>query len=33
MKDKLDELEQARESVSANAPYAVSQRYTLSQPW
>lgn len=30
MKDKLDELEQAKQSISANAPYAVSQRYTLS---
>lgn len=30
MKDKLDELEQAKHSLSANAPYAVSQRYTLS---
>jgi len=31
MKDKLDELEQAKQSINANAPYAVSQRYTLSQ--
>ena len=30
MKDKLDELEQARASVSPSAPYSVSQRYTLS---
>ena len=30
MKDRLGELEQAKESVSANAPYAVSQRYSLS---
>ena len=30
MKDRLDELEQARHSISANAPYSVSQRYTLS---
>ncbi len=30
MKDKLDELEQAQESLSPNAPYAVSQRYRLS---
>jgi uncharacterized protein YbjQ (UPF0145 family) len=30
MKDRLDELEQAKQSLSANAPYAVSQRYTLS---
>ena len=30
MKDKLDELEQAKGSLSPNAPYAVSQRYTLS---
>jgi len=31
MKDRLDQLEQAKESVSANAPYQVSQRYLLSQ--
>ena len=30
MNDKLDELEQARQSLNPNAPYAVSQRYTLS---
>jgi len=30
MKDRLDELEQAKGSVNANAPYAVSQRYSLS---
>ena len=30
MKDKLDELEQAKQSLNPNAPYAVSQRYTLS---
>lgn len=29
MKDRLDHLEQAKQSVSPNAPYAVSQRYTL----
>jgi uncharacterized protein YbjQ (UPF0145 family) len=31
MKDKLDDLEQARQSVSPSAPYSVSQRYTLAQ--
>src|ERR1044071_5907803 len=30
MKDRLDHLEQARQSVSPNAPYDVSQRSTLS---
>jgi uncharacterized protein YbjQ (UPF0145 family) len=30
MKDRLDDLERARESVIASAPYEVSQRYTLS---
>jgi uncharacterized protein YbjQ (UPF0145 family) len=30
MKDKLDDLEQARQSVSPNVPYSVSQRYTLA---
>jgi uncharacterized protein YbjQ (UPF0145 family) len=30
LRDKLDELEQAQQSLNANAPYAVSQRYTLS---
>jgi uncharacterized protein YbjQ (UPF0145 family) len=30
MKDRLDELELARRSVTSNAPYAVSQRYSLS---
>ena len=30
MKDKLDHLEKARQSVTANAPYEVSNRYTLS---
>lgn len=30
MKDRLDDLEQARQSISASAPYSVSQRYTLS---
>ena len=29
MKDRLDHLEQARQSVSPNAPYTVSNRYTL----
>lgn len=29
MKDKLDQLNQATESLNANAPYEVSQRYTL----
>lgn len=29
MKDRLDHLEQAKQSVAPNAPYAVSQRYTL----
>lgn len=30
LKDKLDELEQAKASVSSSAPYSVAQRYTLS---
>jgi uncharacterized protein YbjQ (UPF0145 family) len=30
MKDRLDHLEKARESLSPAAPYDVSQRYTLS---
>ena len=30
MRDKLTELEEARQGLSANAPYSVSQRYTLS---
>ena len=30
MKDKLDHLEKARQSVTANAPYEVASRYTLS---
>jgi len=30
MKDRLSELEQAKESVNSSAPYAVSQRYALS---
>ena len=30
MRDKLSELEQAQQSINANAPYSVSQRYTLS---
>jgi len=30
MKDKLGHLEKARQSVTANAPYEVSNRYTLS---
>jgi len=30
MKDRLNELDQAQQSLSANAPYSVSQRYTLS---
>jgi uncharacterized protein YbjQ (UPF0145 family) len=30
MKDRLDELDQARDSVMANAPYSVSRRYALS---
>jgi uncharacterized protein YbjQ (UPF0145 family) len=29
MKDRLDHLEQARQSVNPNAPYTVSNRYTL----
>jgi uncharacterized protein YbjQ (UPF0145 family) len=29
MKDRLDDLEKARESVTARPPYEVSQRYTL----
>jgi len=31
MNDKLGELERAQQSVTANAPYAVSQRYAVSQ--
>jgi hypothetical protein len=31
MRDKLSELEHAQQGLSANAPYSVSQRYTLSQ--
>jgi uncharacterized protein YbjQ (UPF0145 family) len=31
MRDKLSELDQAQQSLNANAPYSVSQRYTLSQ--
>src|ERR1700742_2697523 len=30
MKDRLDHLEKARQSVTANAPYEVASRYTLS---
>ena len=30
MKDRLDDLEQARQSVSPSAPYSVSQRYSLA---
>lgn len=30
MKNKLDHLEKARQSVTANAPYEVANRYTLS---
>lgn len=30
MKDRLEDLEAAQRSVSGNAPYSVSQRYTLS---
>ena len=30
MRDKLNELEQAQQGLSASAPYSVSQRYTLS---
>jgi uncharacterized protein YbjQ (UPF0145 family) len=30
MRDKLNELDQAQQSLSAAAPYDVSQRYTLS---
>ena len=30
MRDKLTELEEAKQGLSANAPYSVSQRYTLS---
>ena len=30
MKDRLGELEQAKDRMSPNAPYAVSQRYNLS---
>lgn len=30
MRDKLSDLEHAQQSLSANAPYSVSQRYTLS---
>lgn len=29
MKDKLDQLNQATESLNTNAPYEVAQRYTL----
>jgi uncharacterized protein YbjQ (UPF0145 family) len=29
MKDRLDHLEEAKESVTATAPYPVAQRYTL----
>jgi len=29
MKDRLDHLEQAQKSVTPNAPYSVSHRYTL----
>jgi uncharacterized protein YbjQ (UPF0145 family) len=29
MKDRLNELERAKEGVSSNAPYSVSTRYTL----
>ena len=31
MRDKLSELAEAQQSVSAGAPYEVSQRYTLAQ--
>jgi uncharacterized protein YbjQ (UPF0145 family) len=30
MKDRLNDLEQARQSVSPSAPYAVSQGYTIA---
>jgi uncharacterized protein YbjQ (UPF0145 family) len=30
MKDRLDDLEQAKNSISPSVPYQVSQRYTLS---
>src|SRR5205085_8510311 len=30
MKDRLERLEQAQQSISANAPYQVSQGYRLS---
>jgi uncharacterized protein YbjQ (UPF0145 family) len=30
MKDRLNELEQAQQSVSAESPYEVARRYTLS---
>jgi len=30
MKDRLDELEKAKEAVAPSAPYQVSRRYTLS---
>ena len=30
MRDKLNDLEQTQQGISANAPYSVSQRYTLS---
>lgn len=30
MKDRLNDLEQARQSVSPNAPYSVSKGYTLA---
>ena len=29
MKDRLEDLEQAQNSINANAPYSVSQRYSL----
>jgi uncharacterized protein YbjQ (UPF0145 family) len=31
MRDKLNELDHVQQSLNANAPYPVSQRYTLSQ--
>lgn len=30
MKDRLNDLEQAQQSITASSPYQVSQRYTLS---
>jgi len=30
VRDKLDDLEQAQQSVNASAPYDISRRYTLS---